>query len=153
MHLTELHAALRRHNEGISSTRMLKILQAHEAHFGTLDRITRRRMQRQAVLAHLKGLAEPCPPLAYVWRQDSDYSGPVVAVWTWSRDCDMCEGTDRSLIPATSGALDEFLDSLYANAEGPVSWSLHAPSEHFQSTFRDRALEAFEDGHPHVIYG
>lgn len=74
--------------------------------------------------------------------------GEHVAIWIWERDCDCVEGTRRRLIRPTKQAFDKLIDDLYRGAEGPVSWSIHRPSEPFEAYTRDRVLEAFEDGHP-----
>lgn len=77
--------------------------------------------------------------------------GPHVAIWIWERDCDCVEGTRRRLIRPTRQALDRFVDRLYAGAEGPVSWSIHRPSEPFEAYTRDRVLEAFENGSSYSV--
>lgn len=77
--------------------------------------------------------------------------GEQVAIWVWQRDCDCCEGTSCHIIRPTRKALDAFIERTYLGAEGPVSWSIHRPSEPFESYTRDRVLEAFEDGHPYSV--
>lgn len=77
--------------------------------------------------------------------------GQHVAIWIWERDCDCVEGTRRRLIRPTRQALDRFVDRLYAGAEGPVSWSIHRPSEPFEAYTRDRVLEAFENGSSYSV--
>jgi hypothetical protein len=74
--------------------------------------------------------------------------GQHVAIWIWERDCDCVEGTRRRLIRPTRAAYDRMAESLLYQAEGPISWSIHRPSEPFEPYSRDRVLEAFEDGHP-----
>jgi hypothetical protein len=57
-------------------------------------------------------------------------------------------------IPATRQAYYDLYDHTAKWADGPFYFSIISPSEaskiHYSS--RDRTLEAFEDGHPHVIY-
>ena len=77
-----------------------------------------------------------------------------VPVLMWGRDCDMCESTSARLIPANVRAFLDMRRDMIENAEGPcslevISWRDY---EKFEPSFRDRALEAFEDGHPGVIY-
>ena len=78
----------------------------------------------------------------------------MVAIAQWGRDCDMAEGTSAYLIPANIRAYLDHEQGMYENAEGPCSQWVLSPQEYaeFTPSFRDRALEAFEDGHPHVIY-
>jgi len=78
-----------------------------------------------------------------------------VAINTGGRDCDMAQWDgDIRIIPANYWA---FLDLLYAleeSAEGPF-WAYPIPWEdqsEIQYQSRDLALEAFEDGHQHVVY-
>jgi hypothetical protein len=44
------------------------------------------------------------------------------------------------------------IDSIYEGAEGPGSIWLSMPEDKVAPEFRDLALEAFEDGHPHIVY-
>ena len=81
--------------------------------------------------------------------------GDKLYVRVWSRDCDMCEGTSRHTIPASVMAYEQLCNYEYEYAEGPVSITIMTKEENeeYKPHFRDRALEAFEDGHPHIIYG
>lgn len=71
----------------------------------------------------------------------------------WSRDCDMCEGTSVRKIPATLIAYHAFMLEQDEWAEGPYSVSIvteekakaHVPE------FRDRILEAFENGSNYLV--
>lgn len=85
-------------------------------------------------------------------RIAADNNGNIGLI-VWSRDCDMCESTNGHVIKASE--FNEYVEDLYYNAEGPCNVTIVtvAEAEAFESSFRDRALEAFEDGHPHVIYG
>lgn len=77
-----------------------------------------------------------------------------VAVEIWQRDCDMAEFTRMAVIDATTEAYHKLEDAVAQNAEGPYTLRVLSPVEAaaFKPESRDRALEAFEDGHPHVIY-
>lgn len=44
------------------------------------------------------------------------------------------------------------IDAVYEGAEGRVSWWLTSPADVPERDERDHALEAFEEGHAHVIY-
>lgn len=122
-----------------------------EQHHGLLAKATDRRIARQQWLASIKELAEPLDVSNGYWG-DLPAGTPVVALCKWERDCDMCEGTSKRLVEATASAVQESMDHDYEWAEGPVRHWLARPSDEFESEFRDRALEAYEDGHPHVIY-
>jgi hypothetical protein len=80
--------------------------------------------------------------------------GGKVAFYSWSRDCDCCESEGLELMPASPLRIHREIDRLYSDPEGPVSWDILPPSEYedFIPQQRDAALEAFEDGHPWVIY-
>jgi hypothetical protein len=43
-------------------------------------------------------------------------------------------------------------DDMYEWADGPCNLSICAPEDAPESFSRDLALEAYEDGHPHVVY-
>ncbi len=78
-----------------------------------------------------------------------------VAVNTGGRDCDMCVSDgDIRVIDATYTAFKALYDALEDSAEGPF-WAYPIPWEeqaNIRQTSRDLALEAFESGHPHVVY-
>ena len=77
--------------------------------------------------------------------------GQHVAIWIWERDCECAEGTRRRLIRPTKQAYDQMVHNLYLGAEGPLSWSIHRPSEPFKAYTRDRILEAFENGSSYSV--
>jgi len=107
-----------------------------EMHHGNLQHARDRRLARLHWLDQIKTLAED----------------GQIALCSWSRDCDMCEGTTRTVMPADAKLIDERMDRDYAGAEGPMNHWLQRVSAPYEGYFRDRALEAYEDGHPHVIY-
>jgi hypothetical protein len=113
----------------------LLILNMVEREQGRVEEATRRRMIRQAFLAELAGLQE----------------NGQIALCSWSRDCDMCEGTYRVVLKADAKAVDNYIQRDLENAEGPMRHWLQRPSDPFEHTFRDRALEAYENGHPYRI--
>lgn len=70
------------------------------------------------------------------------------------RDCDMCESTSAPYpIPGGAFSYQHRLHMLYEWAEGPVwMWPVKPDQiEEAEYGSRDLALEAFEDGHPHVV--
>ncbi len=83
------------------------------------------------------------------------YRGKVM-VGFWSRDCDCCESTKTHIMKPSE--VEKYLEMEFDNAEGPCNWWLVPPKDWkaaqaaARDSFRDRALEAFEDGHPHIIY-
>ena len=68
-------------------------------------------------------------------------------------DCDCVQFTHSSLIdnPTPVALLASEEDSTYW-ADGPLGIGYCRPSERPESRSRDLALEAFEDGHPHIVY-
>ena len=77
----------------------------------------------------------------------------VMLLITWSRDCDCCERDQLIAVPASLRTLRKVEDDMADSAEGP--WSVHvatlAEALDFEPEFRDRILEAFEDGHPYSV--
>lgn len=154
--LHDLRRSLERDPE-LSESKRLFVLNVIERHEGVLERWTRRRMARVAEAREIRDLAEPAQAKDYVYRPDDDtdtdgvYVGDVVAVVTWSRDCDHVCGESRSLIPATLRAYDAFRERQLHWAEGPMSFRLQRRSEPFRSWSRDMVMEAHEDGHRHSV--
>lgn len=118
------------------SARRLAFLQRLERRHGLLAHATAARKARQAWIDLIAACAE-----------DGE-----VAVIVWQRDCDMCEGTHRAFVPATVAEVDAYCRVQLSCAEGPMRFDIARPSEPFETDFRDRAFEAFEDGHPYAIY-
>lgn len=68
-------------------------------------------------------------------------------------DCDCAISTTSSLIPANWYAVDRAMNEEYGNAEGRGSCWIESPEvDPPSANFRDLALEAHENGHPHVVY-
>lgn len=76
-------------------------------------------------------------------------NGKVGIAWS-TTDCDMCQSTGVSVIPATITHFRSKLNKLLDAAEGPVDWSITYPKEQ-KPTFRDLIAEAHENGHPHIV--
>ena len=126
---------------GLGDTRILKFL---------------RELQR--VNAEQKGCStidERINARAYVQACLTDYADENgnVNVEVWSRDCDMAESTYLETIPATFEALDKLRMKLAENAEGPFATRILSQEEaaEFQPHFRDRVLEAFENGSNYLV--
>lgn len=128
MRMTDWQRAFQ--GESLSDTRKLHMLNVIEKHHGPLESITSQRKARQDWLAHITECAE----------------NGQVALIVWSRDCDMCEGTYRYIVSANARDVSALCDSILDSAEGPTRFHLQNPSAPFKATFRDRALEAFENG-------
>ena len=68
-------------------------------------------------------------------------------------DCDCSKFTGGSIEFTTPRRkIERTIDQIYNDAEGPQSVWIDYPSRKQTNTSRDLALEAFEDGHPHVVY-
>jgi type I site-specific restriction endonuclease len=70
----------------------------------------------------------------------------------WSRDCDLCESTRVYTFPSKYHA-DDFEDEQYEWAEGPQSMEEVSKQEYmeFQPSFRDRVMEAYENGNGRCV--
>lgn len=68
-------------------------------------------------------------------------------------DCDGCAWEGRGYdIAANAMAVEKAIKDLYEGAEGPVGYYLAKPDAQIKETHRDLGMEAYENGHPHVIY-
>lgn len=70
-------------------------------------------------------------------------------------DCDCAQYSRGHIIDAKSPvAVDKAVCEIYDDAEGPMSVAVVLPevAKKHKWTSRDLALEAYEDGHPHVVY-
>lgn len=78
-----------------------------------------------------------------------------VGVITHGMDCDCCECHREDVRPAFRSVIEasRFLDISYSDAEGPHTVSFVQPGkiDRGRNGSRDRALEAFEDGHAHSV--
>lgn len=77
-----------------------------------------------------------------------------VALAVTQMDCDCAQWSSTVTLLASVDAINAYLERLYDDAEGPVTWSFISPEEQaeFVPQSRDLALEAFENGHPHVVH-
>ena len=77
-----------------------------------------------------------------------------VVLEVWQMDCDCSSWTSYGECLASAIAVEAEMDKVYQYAEGPVRFTLIKPSDRPDQPPepRDHALEAFEDGHPHVVY-
>lgn len=67
-------------------------------------------------------------------------------------DCDCVRYEYSRIIPAHPPiAIERMIEREYYDAEGPVSVWIDWPQAAIPSASRDLALEAFEDGHPHIV--
>jgi len=80
--------------------------------------------------------------------------GGMVAIYSSGMDCDCSRWENRRerVVPANVRDVEAALDDIYSGAEGPMSLWLDRPSARPPESHRDLALEAFEDGHPHVVF-
>jgi hypothetical protein len=81
--------------------------------------------------------------------------GPHVAFVTGGMDCDCATWENHvTMLPALPRYVMKAIDDMYEHADGRRHYRLMKPSEalKLKRTSRDLALEAFEDGHPHVVY-
>jgi hypothetical protein len=79
----------------------------------------------------------------------------IVAIVYGGIDCDGGRWDNRvSLVPATITAVEQWAERYHAQAEGPQWQRLERPSvaADLVEDDRDLALEAFEDGHAHLLY-
>ena len=78
-----------------------------------------------------------------------------IAIVTSGMDCDCSRWENSvSIVDANIAEVDAWLERFYANAEGPQGHYIECPStaRKLVRSSRDLALEAFENGHPHVVY-
>lgn len=70
-----------------------------------------------------------------------------------SMDCDSVRFTSAHRASCGMSYIRQ-LEDIYSRAEGPTFHSRISRSDYneFQSEWRDLGSEAFEDGHPHIIY-
>jgi hypothetical protein len=116
----------------------LKVLAAIEASNRKLERATESRLRRQTRIAAIRDKAE---------------SGKIAMIWS-GRDCDGVRYSGSVyIVDATAYAVDAEEAHTLNWADGPCRFYLERPSiacgVEYES--RDLALEAFEEGHPHLI--
>lgn len=81
-------------------------------------------------------------------------NGFVSIVWS-GRDCDGVYGCHAETYKACSIAIETDIERRYEWADGPLNCQFAKPSDVYglEPYTRDLGLEAFEDGHNHIIYG
>jgi len=77
--------------------------------------------------------------------------GVIHIVWE-AQDCDHVYTKDVTQIPATFIHYVKWEDDFYHYAEGPQSHWITQPFDRPTRITRDLGLEAFENGHPHLIH-
>lgn len=80
--------------------------------------------------------------------------GMVAVVWS-GMDCDCVRYSGNAyIIPSDWRSIMDHINSTYEWADGPCHYYFEKPSvaEQIHRQSRDLAMEAFEDGHPHVVY-
>ncbi len=76
-----------------------------------------------------------------------------ISIWVDQMDCDCSRWTSDFEIPATWVHYEQFVNRLGEGAEGPIyGIQINSPLTTYEHSSRDLALEAFENGHPHVVY-
>lgn len=86
--------------------------------------------------------------------QQEGHSGQIV-VWTQTVDCDHSQRTTRKTVPTYKSVVEMWMvvENFYSGIEGYGNIVFAEPNENEDfSESRDLVLEAFEDGHPHVVY-
>jgi len=81
-------------------------------------------------------------------------NGSVLIVWG-QRDCDGSQSDGNTeLVDAGYYSAQKFIDNLYEGADGAVWYEYAKPSadDDIAVESRDLALEAYENGHNHIIY-
>ena len=81
-------------------------------------------------------------------------NGRVLIVYG-GRDCDGSQSDGYTeLLDAGYYSTQKFIDNLYEGADGPIWYEYAKPSdaENITVETRDLALEAYENGHNHIIY-
>lgn len=138
----------------IPETHRLYVLNQIENTQMRLARATRRREARQAFTLAVRTCAEAMSQEQKncYYTNNLNVGDPVVLLCSWSRDCDMCESTSSRLVSADLAVIDDIITNDYEWAEGPMNHWIQKPSDFFEPSFRDRAMEAYEDGHQHIIY-
>ena len=118
-------------------SRALWFLNRLEERHGLLRQATEARIARQSLIRRIAELA---------------VDGQV-AVWESGRDCDSVSYRGfKCLIPATVAEFDALYEHEHKWADGPFCLWVESPLLERQRCSRDLGMEAFEDGHSHVIF-
>jgi hypothetical protein len=85
---------------------------------------------------------------------ECDIGDGTVFVAEFGRDCDGSQyQRSARLLPASVKAYWAEVNRIAEWADGPFQLLICDPDDLPEPWSRDLALEAFEDGHPHVLYG
>jgi hypothetical protein len=81
---------------------------------------------------------------------DEPPDGPawLVPVYIWGRDCDLCESDRIVWIEPDLETFTQLVADTYDSAEGDTAIRIMKPQEaaEFEPSFRDRVMEAYENG-------
>jgi hypothetical protein len=125
------------HNKGVSDAVILKTL--HTCSNPDLSELHESVQKRIALNRKISEFAEDGKICVVEGGMDCDCSAYEGHVHTFSSNLtEFWEGIER----------------MYYNAEGPIHWHIIRPSDadSVDRSSRDLALEAFENGHAHVVY-
>ena len=81
-------------------------------------------------------------------------NGEVAVVWSGvDADC-VSWGNRVDVVSSSYVQIEKKLNDTYKGSEGSIDFYYEKPSiaEKLNETSRDLAMEAFEEGHPHVVY-
>lgn len=113
-------------------------------------------IRRRRETAREDELYSPVDPLArrasFVAHVRSVERGGMVGVRDTGMDCDCSRWERHYNRPAVPRQLEAMMERGYEEAEGPQAFCIIPPVEEEACTSRDLALEAYENGHPHVVY-
>jgi hypothetical protein len=115
-----------------------------------LKRIMKKNGQWREYLKYTSHLEDRAELKAHI--EASTVEGQVCR-YEWGMDCDCVSYSYERNIPApTVMAFVRERDSMYEWADGPCNLGIGKPVEEPYSHSRDLAMEAYENGHPHVVY-
>lgn len=83
--------------------------------------------------------------------REKTVDGKVSVNWS-GMDCDCATYGSGSIEWAIPSKIERQMDVIAYDAEGPMSVWVDYPARIHTQLSRDLALEAFEDGHPHVVH-
>tara|TARA_R100001509_G_C4858325_1_gene212484 strand:+ start:407 stop:877 length:471 start_codon:yes stop_codon:yes gene_type:complete len=81
-------------------------------------------------------------------------NGKVAVVWSGvDADC-VSWGNRVDVVSSSYVQIEKMLNDTYEGSEGSIDFYYEKPSiaQKLNETSRDLAMEAFENGHPHVVY-
>ena len=103
----------------------------------------------------IKGTDKLLEKIAYKNNIDKYAENGKVAIVYGFMDCDCARSDDNvNIIDANIVSVNQWEERFWDGAEGQQWWSIEtmAYANSLTPSSRDLAMEAFEDGHPHVIY-